>query len=72
MPVPKKFTTTMPAWQFEYREMIRACLRHPRKLEYVDRSFLERLTDDLDNDSMLAGHQIERLESIWERVTAKG
>jgi hypothetical protein len=72
--VPKKFATTrsIAQWQHEYRRLVAECYKHPRRLKHADRSFLERLLEDLDNDSMLAGHQIERLELIWERVTAKG
>jgi hypothetical protein len=59
-------------WQDEYLRMIADCEKRESKLTDWERTFIDSVAHWLANGSGLSGKQIERLEEIWERVTAKG
>ena len=62
----------MSAWTQEYLTMIEDCEKRDSRLTDWERGFLDSITTWLGDDKPLSERQIETLESIWERVTAKG
>jgi hypothetical protein len=59
-------------WQDEYLRMVSDCEKRESKLTDWERTFIDSVSHWLSHGSQLSGNQIERLELIWERVTAKG
>lgn len=59
-------------WRDEYRTMIADCRKRERMLSAWDADFLDSIESRLDDKKPLTAKQIECLEGIWERATAKG
>jgi len=59
-------------WRDEYRTMIADCRKRERMLSAWDADFLDSIELRLDDLKPLSAKQIECLEGIWERATAKG
>lgn len=62
----------MTTWTQEYLTMIEDCEKRDSRLTDWERGFLDSITQRLSDDKPLSEKQVETLESIWERVTAKG
>lgn len=59
-------------WRDEYLTMIADCRERERLLSAWDADFLDSIESRLDDKRPLSTKQIECLEGIWERATAKG
>lgn len=59
-------------WRDEYYVLIGDCRRRERALSAWDADFLDSIESRLDDRKPLSRKQIECLEAIWERATAKG
>lgn len=56
----------------EYMVMIEDCEARESRLTDWERSFLESIKSQIMDGRWLTAKQTEVLDSIWERVTAKG
>lgn len=54
----------------EYAQMIADCEKREGKLSDWERGFIDSLDQQLGHGKMPTPKQIERLNEIWERVTA--
>jgi len=52
--------------------MVEDCEKRDSRLTDWERGFLDSISKRLENEQGLSERQIETLENIWERVTAKG
>ncbi|MCG3177642.1 MAG: hypothetical protein MOGMAGMI_02616 [Candidatus Omnitrophica bacterium] len=59
-------------WTQEYLTMVEDCEKRDSRLTDWERGFLDSISKRLENEQGLSERQIETLENIWERVTAKG
>jgi len=59
-------------WTQEYLTMVEDCEKRDSWLTDWERGFLDSISKRLENEQGLSERQIETLENIWERVTAKG
>ena len=59
-------------WTQEYLTMVEDCEMRDSRLTDWERGFLDSISKRLENEQGLSERQIETLENIWERVTAKG
>ena len=59
-------------WTQEYLTMVEDCEKRDSRLTDWERGFLDSISKRLENEQGLSERQIEALENIWERVTAKG
>lgn len=59
-------------WTQEYLTMVEDCEKRDSRLTDWERGFLDSISERLENEQGLSERQIETLENIWERVTAKG
>ena len=59
-------------WTTEYRTLIEDCRQRERNLSAWDADFLDSIEGRLDVKKPLTPKQIECLDGIWERATAKG
>jgi hypothetical protein len=57
------------SWQDEYKTMIEDCENRSTKLSDWEHDFIQSLGEQLDNGKTPSPKQIEKLNSIWERVT---
>ena len=62
----------MSDWRDEYRTLIADCRKRERMLSSWDVDFLDSIESRLDDKKPLTEKQIECLDGIWERATAKG
>ena len=61
------------SWQSEYLELIEDCEARESRLTDWDRSFLDSIRSQIESRSIaLSPKQSEKLDEIWERVTARG
>ena len=59
-------------WTQEYLTMVEDCEKRDSRLTDWERGFLDSISKRLEDEQGLSERQIETLENIWERVTAKG
>lgn len=59
-------------WRDEYRTLIEDCRKRERMLSAWDADFLDSIESRLNDNRPLSAKQIECLDGIWERATAKG
>ena len=62
----------MADWRDEYHQQIADCRKRERMLSAWDADFLDSIESRLDDKKPLSPKQIECLEEMWERATAKG
>ena len=56
----------------DWLQMIEDCEARESRLSDWDRTFLDSIKNRLEAGNYLSGLQDEKLDQIWERVTAKG
>lgn len=54
----------------EYETMLDDCFRRESKLNDWERKFLHSIAEQLDRG--LSAAQMDKLESIWDKVTSQG
>ena len=59
-------------WTDEYREMIDDCAARESRMTEWECSFVESLDEQLFDTKSLSTKQIDVLNRIWEKVTARG
>lgn len=52
--------------------LVEDCIRRESRLSDWERSFVDSISDQLARGRSLTAKQIETLEEVWERATAKG
>lgn len=62
----------MTSWTDEYRQMLDDCEARESRLTDWERGFIDSIHDQLGADRGVTARQIEILDRIWERVTARG
>lgn len=62
----------MPDWLDEYLTQITDCEQRESRLTPWERDFIDSLSGQLDAGRSLSPKQAEILNTIWERVTARG
>lgn len=62
----------MTTWADEYLQMIDDCEKRESRLTEWERSFIDSIRNQIDHGRGPSPKQIETLDTIWERVTAKG
>lgn len=62
----------MSDWTGEYLTLVEDCESRESHLTEWEASFLDSLRKQLENDRRPSVKQIETLDSIWEKATAKG
>lgn len=62
----------MPDWTSEYTQLIEDCEKRESRLSEWDREFIDSIKKRLANGAQLTPKQIEKLDEIWERATARG
>lgn len=62
----------MTTWADEYLQMIDDCEARESRLTEWQATFIDSIKSQIHNGRTLTGKQIETLDDIWERVTAKG
>jgi len=60
------------SWADEYLQMIVDCEARESRMSDWDRAFVDSLGKRLGDGRTLTPKQIEKLNEIWERVTADG
>ncbi len=59
-------------WADEYITMLEDCERRESRLTDWERGFVDSLRSQLERDRRPTPKQIETLDAIWERATARG
>ena len=62
----------MASWLDEYQTLIYDCIKRQEKMNDWEQAFIDSINQRLDKCQSLTTKQIEKLESIWERVTEHG
>ena len=62
----------MSDFENEYMEMVEDCMHRESKLSQWEGDFIDSIRDQLGDEKTLTTKQIEKLESIWEKVTSRG
>jgi hypothetical protein len=62
----------MESWESEYERMIDDCEKRESRLSEWEQGFISSISSQMDKGKSLTPPQIDTLESIWERVTARG
>lgn len=62
----------MNDWTTEYLQLIQDCEAREDRLTDWERGFVDSIRNQLEASRPLSTKQTERLDAIWERVTAKG
>lgn len=63
---------TAESWSAPYIELLDDCERRESRLTDWERGFVDSLRSQIERDRRPSAKQIETLDSIWERVTARG
>lgn len=63
---------TAPTWASEYLQLIEDCEARESRLSEWDGTFLDSIKKQIENGRSLSPKQIEKLDEIWERATARG
>lgn len=59
-------------WADEYITLIEDCEKRESRLNDWERSFIDSLRNQLEQGRRPTAKQIETLDTIWERATARG
>lgn len=62
----------MSNWTSEYLQLIEDCEARESRLSEWDGQFLDSIKRQVGEGRHLSPKQIEKLDEIWERATAKG
>ena len=62
----------MSHWSDEYTQLIEDCERREGRLSDWERGFLDSLSRQIAEGRMPTRNQIEKLDEVWDRVTARG
>lgn len=62
----------MTNWASEYIQQIEDCEARESRLTEWDAGFLDSIKDQISRNKPLSPPQIEKLDEIWERATARG
>ena len=60
------------SWTNEYLQLVDDCEKREARLTDWDRGFIDSIRARLEREQMLTPAQIDTLEGIWERATARG
>lgn len=64
--------TIRPDWAQEYLTLLEDCEKREERLTDWERGFVDSLTKQIENGRIPSLKQVETLDKVWERVTAKG
>lgn len=59
-------------WQDEYLQMIEDCLNRESRMNNWENTFIDSLSHQINAGKTPSPKQIEVLDRIWEKCTAKG
>jgi hypothetical protein len=62
----------MGDWADEYLQLIDDCEARESRLSDWERNFIDSLRGQIERGRTLSPKQIETLDNVWERATAKG
>lgn len=62
----------MSDWTSEYAQLIEDCEKRESRLSDWDREFIDSIKKRLADGTPLTPKQVEKLDEIWERATARG
>lgn len=62
----------MPDWATEYLQMLTDCEKRESRLTDWERGFVDSLRAQIERGRTPSPKQVETLDTIWERATAKG
>lgn len=62
----------MSDWTSEYLQQIDDCEAREHRLDDWSRGFIDSLRQQIENGRTPTTKQIEKLDEIWERATARG
>jgi len=62
----------MSDWTTEYAQLIEDCEKRESRLSEWDREFIDSIKKRLADGKPLTPKQVEKLDEIWERATARG
>lgn len=62
----------MSDWTSEYLQLIEDCTARQERLTDWDRTFLDSIFNQIASKRPLSPKQIDKLDEIWERATARG
>jgi len=62
----------MATWQSEYLQQITDCEKRESRLSDWECGFIQSLREQIEKDKAPTAKQIERLDIIWNRATARG
>ena len=62
----------MSTWADEYLRMVTDCENRESRLSDWERGFIDSIKHQLESGRALSVNQIETLDTIWEKATARG
>lgn len=62
----------MATWVKEYLTLVDDCEKRESRLTEWEAGFLDSIRRRLEDELPLSAKQVETLDKIWERVTARG
>ena len=62
----------MTDWSSEYLQMIDDCEDRESRLTEWERGFVDSIRAQIERGKLLTAKQIETIDEIWERATARG
>ena len=62
----------MSDWTSEYLTLIEDCEAREERLSDWERGFIDNIKRQLAGGQGLSRNQTEKLDEVWERVTARG
>jgi len=62
----------MSHWTDEYLIMLDDCEKRESRLTDWERNFVDSIRRQLSQDRRLSTKQVERLDEVWEKATARG
>lgn len=62
----------MSDWSSEYITMIEDCEKRESRLTEWEQGFIESVRDQIERGRRPSAKQIETLDNIWNKATAKG
>jgi hypothetical protein len=60
------------SWAGEYLQMVEDCEKRESRINEWEQGFIDSVRRSLENEFPLSKKQVEALENIWEKATAKG
>lgn len=62
----------MTDWTTEYATLLDDCIKREERLTDWERGFVDSLSKQIADGRRPSAKQVETLDSVWERVTARG